>query len=199
LVPTRGQFGLILWNRLAWVPIVPEAERRTIAEEAYLMLADFPVLQVDAVVRRTLGSCAVVAVVAFGLAIAFSQVLAGAGVLIGLGGAVANHRLFQISTARYSTAEGHLQRRPYAGSVLARLGALTAIAVALLYLVRPMGFGMIGGLVAFQVLLMANALGALWRYQRAQLAGASPGGGLSGLAPAPGDARPQADEGRADG
>jgi hypothetical protein len=37
-----------------------------------------------------------------------------------------------------------------------------------------MGFGMIGGLVAFQVLLMANALGALWRYQRLQLAGLAP-------------------------
>jgi hypothetical protein len=40
--------------------------------------------------------------------------------------------------------------------------------------VRPMGFGMIGGLVAFQVLLMANALGAIWRYQRLQLAGLAP-------------------------
>jgi hypothetical protein len=162
------------------------------------MLADFPVLQVDAVVRRTLGSCAVLAVVAFGLTVAFGQVLAGAGVLVGLAGAVANHRLFQISTARYSTPEGHLERKPYTGSVLARLGALTAIAVALLYLARPMGFGMIGGLVAFQVLLMANALGALWRYQRAQLAGLSPGAGLGGAVPAP-DPRPEADEGRADG
>ena len=39
-----------------------------------------------------------------------------------------------------------------------------------------MGFGMVGGLVAFQVLLMANALGALWRYQKLQLAGLAPSG-----------------------
>jgi hypothetical protein len=38
-----------------------------------------------------------------------------------------------------------------------------------------MGFGMVAGLVAFQFLLMANALGALWRYQRAQLSAPAPG------------------------
>src|ERR1019366_5290693 len=99
------------------------------------------------------------------------QPLAGAGVLLGLAGATVNHRLFQVSTARYSNADGRLDRKPYPGSVAARLGALTVIAFALLFLVRPMGFGMVGGLVAFQFLLMANAFGALWRYQRAQLAG----------------------------
>jgi hypothetical protein len=96
-------------------------------------------------------------------------------VVLGLAGATVNHRLFQVSTVRYSSAEGHLERKPYAGSVAARLGVLTVIAFALLYFVRPMGFGMVGGLVAFQVLLMANALGALWRYQKLQLAGLAPG------------------------
>ena len=43
-----------------------------------------------------------------------------------------------------------------------------------------MGFGMVGGLVAFQVLLMANALGALWRYQKLQLAGLAPSGADAG-------------------
>ena len=72
------------------------------------------------------------------------------------------------------------ERKPYAGSVAARLGALTIIAFALLFLVRPMGFGMVGGLVAFQFLLMANAFGALWRYQRAQLAGVAPATAVEG-------------------
>jgi hypothetical protein len=67
-----------------------------------------------------------------------------------------------------------MDRRPYVGTVAARLGGITVVAFALLFLVRPMGFGMIGGLVAFQLLLMANALGALWRYQRLQLAGLGP-------------------------
>jgi hypothetical protein len=135
------------------------------------MFTDFPVLYVDVIVRRTLGSCIVLAVVVLGLAFFLGQYLAGAGVVLGLAGATVNQRLFQLSTARYSTAEGHLERKPYFGSVAARLGLLTVVAFGLLFLVRPMGFGMVGGLVVFQVLLMANAFGALWRYQRMQLSG----------------------------
>ena len=88
-------------------------------------------------------------------------------------------------------------RKPYAGSVAGRLGALTIVAFALLFFVRPMGFGMVGGLVAFQVLLMANALGALWRYQRLQLAGVAPTSGRAAGAEGqeggpglPGESRP---------
>lgn len=135
------------------------------------MLADFPVLHVDLIVKRTIGSCVVLAVLAMGLSILLGQPLAGLGVLLGLAGAVANHRLFQVSTVHYSDTEGHLERKPYFGSVALRLGGLTVVAFALLYLVRPMGFGMVGGLVAFQLLLMANAFGALWRLQKSQLAG----------------------------
>jgi len=142
------------------------------------MLADFPVLRVDAIVKRTLASCIVLAAVALGATFYFDQYLAGAGVVLGLAGATVNHRLFQISTAHYSDTEGHLERRPYAGTVAARLGGLTLVAFVLLFLVRPMGFGMIAGLVGFQLMLMANALGTLWRYQKVQLAG------LAGSAPA---------------
>jgi hypothetical protein len=144
------------------------------------MLTDIPVLYVDVIVRRTIVACVVLAVVALGAGVLLDQPLAGAGVVLGLAGATVNHRFFQISTARYSNAEGHLQRKPYAGSVAARLGALTIIAFALLFLVRPMGFGMVGGLVAFQGLLMANAFGALWRYQRQQLAGVAPSAAVMG-------------------
>jgi hypothetical protein len=159
------------------------------------MLADFPVLQVGSVVRRTLVSCAGLAILGFGLCIAIDQPLAGVGVLLGLAGAVGNHRLFQISTAHYSTPEGHLERKPYAGTVLARLGALTLIAFALLYFARPMGFGMICGLVAFQLTLMANAFGALWRYQQAQLAATLPGGGSTAGIPGDDGQRPADDGG----
>jgi hypothetical protein len=162
------------------------------------MLTDFPVLYVDVIVRRTIVACAALGVVALSAGVLLGQPLAGVGVLLGLAGATVNHRFFQISTARYSNADGHLERKPYAGSVAARLGALTIVAFALLFLVRPMGFGMVGGLVAFQGLLMANALGALWRYQRAQLAGgapavAGPHHGVEGpVSPRPGEAAPPA-------
>jgi hypothetical protein len=140
------------------------------------MFADFPVLYVDAIVRRTLVSSIALAGLALAGGFLLGEALAGAGVVLGLGGATLNHRLFQISTVRHIDSEGHLDRKPYAGTVVARLGVLTAAAFGLLLVVRPMGFGMIGGLIAFQVLLMVNALGALWAYQRRQLAGAAPGG-----------------------
>ncbi len=152
------------------------------------MLTDFPVLQVDVVVRRTLVSSVALGVVAVVVSVVAGQPLAGVGVLAGLAGAVANHRLFQLSTARYSTDAGRLERKPYFGSVVARLGALTVLAFVLLYLVRPLGFGLVGGLVLFQVLLMANALAALWRYQRAQLHGSA--GALPGSAAGPQPAVP---------
>lgn len=142
------------------------------------MLADFPLLQVDLIVKRTIGSCVVLAVLAVAVAVPLGQPWAGLGVVLGLAGAVFNHRLFQVSTTRYSDGEGHLQRKPYAGSVALRLGALTVVAFALLFLYKPLGFGMIGGLLGFQLLLMANAFGALWRYQKAQLAG--PAGATTG-------------------
>jgi len=138
------------------------------------MLADFPVLYVDVIVRRTIVSCIALAAVALVVGFAVGQPLAGIGALLGLAAATANHRVFQVSTVRYSKDDGHMDRRPYVGTVAARLGGITVIAFALLFFVRPMGFGMVGGLVAFQLLLMANALGALWRYQRLQLAGLGP-------------------------
>src|SRR5271155_4451244 len=138
------------------------------------MLADFPVLYVDVIVRRTIVSCIALAVLALGVGFGVGQPLEGIGAFLGLAAATANHRVFQVSTVRYSKDDGHMDRRPYVGTVAARLGGITVIAFALLFLVRPMGFGMVGGLVAFQLLLMANALGALWRYQRLQLAGLGP-------------------------
>ena len=128
------------------------------------------------IVRRTIVSCIALGVLALVAAFMLGQPLAGIGVVLGWAAPLSNHRLFQVSTVRYSKADGHMDRRPYVGTVAARLGAITLIAFALLFFVRPMGFGMVGGLVAFQVLLMANALGALWRYQKSAIGGLGPSG-----------------------
>jgi hypothetical protein len=154
------------------------------------MLADFPVLYVDVIVRRTIASCILLAVVALAAGLALGQLLAGVGVVFGLAGATVNQRLFQVSTAHYSDGEGHLRRKPYAGSVAARLGGITVVAFALLFFVRPMGFGMVGGLVAFQALLMANAAGALWRHQKAELAGLGKTAGVMDAEAGASSARP---------
>src|SRR5579875_2961198 len=79
------------------------------------MFADFPVLYVDAIVRRTLVSSIALGVGALAGGFLLGEALAGAGVVLGLGGATLNHRLFQVSTVRHIDSEGHLERRPYAG------------------------------------------------------------------------------------
>jgi hypothetical protein len=83
--------------------------------------------------------------------------------------AVANHRVFQSSALRFTTPEGVVNRKPFAGSVALRLGVCTAVAFGLLVVEQPMGWGVIGGLALFQALMLVNALVALLRYQRQQI------------------------------
>lgn len=134
-------------------------------------VAGFPLIEVESVVRRTLRSCAVVAVIGVAAAIEFGQPLVAPGLVIGMFLGVGNHRLFQLSATRYTTTEGRVQRRPFASATVARLAASTAVAVALLVFVRPMGWGVVGGLAAFQLLLLVNAMVALVQYQRHQGSG----------------------------
>lgn len=135
------------------------------------MFAGFPLIEVDAVVRRTLRSCVVVAAIGIVAAIEFGRPLVAPGIVIGMTLALVNHRLFQMSALRYTTSEGAISRRPFAGATLARLGGSTAVALVLVVFVRPMGWGVIGGLVAFQLILMVNAMVALLNYQRRQGSG----------------------------
>lgn len=130
------------------------------------MLTGFPLIEVDAVVRRTLRSCVVAAVLGIAASIEFGRPLVGPGIAIGIVLALGNHRLFQFSALRYTTEEGKVNRRPFAGATLVRLGAATAVAILLLVFVPPMGWGVIGGLALFQLLLMVNAMVALFKYQR---------------------------------
>jgi hypothetical protein len=132
------------------------------------MLAQFPVIGVDRVVRRTLFSAGVVAVVGAVVAIIVGQPLVAPGLVVGLGLALMNHRVFQSSAMRFTSDEGTVRRKPFAGSVFLRLGVCTAVAIGALLLARPVGWGVIGGLAVFQALLLLNAVVALIGYQRAE-------------------------------
>lgn len=126
----------------------------------------FPVTEVDAVIRRTLRAALALGILAVGAGIGFGQVLVGPGVIIGLGLGVFNNRLFQLSAARYTTEEGKVVRKPFASSVAVRLGICTAVAFILVWQVPPLGWGVIGGLAAYQMLLLLNSLTALVVWQR---------------------------------
>jgi len=133
-----------------------------------MMLEGFPVSEIDTVMRRTLWSSVGVGLLAVGAAIGFGYPLVGPGVILGLFLALANNRIFQVSAARNTTAEGRINRGPFASATFLRLGSVTAVAVVLLLLVRPMGWGVIAGLVVFQMTLLLNMLKALLAYQRSQ-------------------------------
>ncbi|MDQ6839249.1 MAG: hypothetical protein M3137_13210 [Actinomycetota bacterium] len=130
------------------------------------MLANFPITQVDRIMRRTLYSASAVVILGVTASIVVGYPLVAPGLVLGLGMAVINHRIFQGSAMRFITNEGTVARKPFAGSVLGRLGACTAVALLLLVFVQPMGWGVIGALAAFQAMLLLNAIVALVRYQR---------------------------------
>jgi hypothetical protein len=139
-------------------------------------LGAFPVLGVERIVRRTLIGAAATGLAAAVLAVVIGYPLVAPGLLVGLALAVLNHRVFQASALRYIDPEGSIRRKPFTGSVLARLGACTAVAVVLLVWVRPMGFGVIAGLAIFQASMLVNAIVALVHYQRAEIGGGPAGG-----------------------
>ncbi|MDQ2754385.1 MAG: hypothetical protein M3R71_02420 [Actinomycetota bacterium] len=135
------------------------------------MIPTFPVMEINRVMRRTLGSAAGVGIVGVGIALLIGQPLAAPGLVVGLVLAVANHRVFQASASRFITPEGTVSRKPFTGSVALRLGACTAIALLGLIFVEPFGWGVVGGLVIFQILLLLNSIVALLIYQRSHLDG----------------------------
>jgi hypothetical protein len=129
-------------------------------------LAQFPLIGVDKVLKRTLMSAVVVGVVGAAIAILLGYPLVAPGLILGLILALINHRVFQSSALRFTSAEGTVRRKPFAGSVFLRLGACTAIAILAIIFVRPVGWGIIAGLAIFQALMLVNAIISLIAYQR---------------------------------
>jgi hypothetical protein len=119
--------------------------------------------------RRTVIGAIVAGVIGSALAVLLGHPLFAPGLILGLALAVANHRVFQSSALRFSTPEGVLNRKPFAGSVALRLGVCTAVAIGLLIVEPSLGWGVISGLALFQALILLNAIVALARYQRQQM------------------------------
>jgi hypothetical protein len=130
------------------------------------LLTAFPLSEIERVVRRTAVTAIAFGVVGSAVAVVIGQPYFVPGLALGLGLAIANHRVFQSSAMRFTTAEGVVNRRPFAGSVALRLGACTAVAVGLLIVEQPVGWGVVAGLALFQATMLANAVVALIRYQR---------------------------------
>lgn len=116
--------------------------------------------------RRTAITAIILGVIAAVICVIVGQPFVVTGLAVGLGLALVNHRVFQSSAMRFTTPDGVVNRRPFAGSVALRLGACTVVAIGLLIVDQPVGWGVIGGLALFQLTMLGSALVALFRYQR---------------------------------
>ena len=130
------------------------------------MLTAIPLSEIERVVRRTAVTAIVFGVIGSAVAVLVGQPYFVPGLALGLILAIANHRVFQSSAMRFTTPEGLVNRKPFAGSVALRLGACTAVAVGLLIVEQPVGWGVVAGLALFQATMLGNAIVALIRYQR---------------------------------
>jgi hypothetical protein len=133
------------------------------------LLTAIPLSEIERVVRRTAIASIIIGALAAGVAMLIGQPYFVPGIALGLILAILNHRVFQSSAMRFTDPEGTLHRKPFAGSVALRLGVCTAVAIGLLIVDQPVGWGVMGGLALFQGVMLGSALITLFRYHRAGL------------------------------
>lgn len=127
------------------------------------VFSHFSLPQISTVARRTsLAAVGIGAVAVVGLGLA-GYGLVGLGICLGLGLALGNFRLISLATVKASTSGNADTRRPLAMNTLGRLGAITVIALGLVFVSRSLGFGTLVGLAVFQFTLLANVVVAMLR------------------------------------
>ena len=120
------------------------------------LLQSFSIPQISRVARRTALSAIAAGVVGLVVGALLGYALAGVGICIGLALALVNFRFTGAAAAKAVRAERVSNRRPLALNTLARLGAVTVVAVGLLLIYEPLGFGALIGLAIFQFVLLSN-------------------------------------------
>lgn len=113
--------------------------------------------------RRTALVAAALGALALVVSIVAGYALFGVGACLGLVMALGNFRLIVRSTAKAASSGQEHTRRPLVTNTLGRLGAISAVALVLAWLVTPLGFGVIVGLALFQFVLLANVVTSLLR------------------------------------
>jgi hypothetical protein len=152
----------------------------------------FALPDVGAVARRTMVGALCVGVAGFLLLMLLSQPWAALGGCIGIAMGIGNFRLIVRSVVKVGQRTSGSKRRPLAMNTVSRLMLMTVVALGLLWVVPPLGLGIVGGLAVFQFILLANVTRAMLK------AGAGDGvaEGVAGLADGAGDAGPAEGPGR---
>lgn len=120
------------------------------------MFAHFSLPSIPDVSRRTVAAALVIGVAALVAAFSFGHLLVGVGACIGLGMGTLNFRLVGVSVDKVAAMDVDNPKRPLAVNTFGRMGVITVIALGLCFLSKPLGFGVLGGLAAFQIILIAN-------------------------------------------
>lgn len=130
--------------------------------------------------RRTVIISVLGALVILVVAALLDAPLVGLGACIGVALGVVNFRMVTRSVVRVGERQPENKRRPLAMNTLSRLGVISAVALGLLFLSFELGFGVLGGLALFQMVLLSNATRLMFAGARA--AGPSPAGPSPDLA-----------------
>lgn len=125
---------------------------------AVAAIGDVPPIPANAAanLRRSMLVAVPLGIVAIGLLALVGHPIAGLLVCVGLALGALNSRLVQRSVARYAGSAGQGKRR-FIGGVFGRLTVISVIGLGLCLLLLPDGLGVLGGLAAFQILMLASA------------------------------------------
>ena len=128
------------------------------------MLEQLPANTLPRLLRRTVLSALAVGFAGFVVALLIAPPMAALGVVLGVGLAILNLRFLDRQAARVELRGEQTTkavRRQLGGKTAGRLAAVTAVALALVFLVPPLGIGIVAGLVLYQVVFVINVLRAV--------------------------------------
>jgi hypothetical protein len=141
------------------------------------LFEQFSLLEITLILRRTALVAAVIGVVALVVSGLLGHLLIGAGAVLGLGLGLLNIRLVTLSVARAGAsspdsgepdpgkpAGKHSKvRRVIASNTMLRLGVTTGIIFALVFTVRELGMGALGGVALFYFVFLGNVMRSLFQ------------------------------------
>jgi len=125
---------------------------------------DLDALRLGRALRRTRIVAFAMGVVGLVVAPLVGYPTAGLGIVVGLILGAVNTHWVDTSVARLKhLSDGKASRKPLAARTLGRLGFTTVIVLTLLFLVTPMGFGALLGLVLYQAAFLSSMITAVFR------------------------------------
>jgi hypothetical protein len=127
------------------------------------MFDKFSLPDLARVSRRTVLGALVVGLIGLVISIVLDAPLVGLGLCLGLALGILNFRMVQRAVAKVGARADENRRRPLALNTLARLGLVSVIALGLLFVSFELGLGVMGGLAAFEFLLLLNVARSMMR------------------------------------